>query len=178
MPPMPTKNFTRILLIFCIVLMNIGCDQASKKIVREKIADNATISVIKDHLTLTRVENSGAFLSLGNELQGAMRNTLLNGLPLLALVLGLAYIMYKKNLSPLVLLGICFIIGGGFGNLYDRLTYGSVTDFMHIRLFGLQTGVFNMADVSIMTGSFLVALAAFLPHRKAAEKDETPATVA
>lgn len=172
---MPTRTFTRILFIFCIVLMNIGCDQASKKIVREKIADNATISVISDHLTLTRVENSGAFLSLGNELKGAMRNTLLNGLPMLALILGLGYILYKKNLPPLVLLGICFIIGGGFGNLYDRLTYGSVTDFMHIRLFGLQTGVFNMADVSIMTGSFLVAIASLLPNQPKHTEAETPA---
>lgn len=162
---MLTRTFSRILFICCIVLLNIGCDQASKKIVREKIADNATISVIKDHFTFTRVENSGAFLSLGNELTGAMRNTLLNGLPMLALILGLAYIIWKRNLSPLVLLGICFIIGGGFGNLYDRLTYGSVTDFMHIRLFGLQTGVFNMADVSIMTGSFLVAIASLFPQR-------------
>ncbi len=161
-----TRSFTRILFIFCIVLLNIGCDQASKKIVRTRIADNATISVIKDHLTLTRVENSGAFLSLGNELKGTLRSTLLNGLPMLALVLGLAYILYKKSLSPLILLGICFIIGGGFGNLYDRLTYGSVTDFMHIRLFGLQTGIFNMADVSIMTGSLLVAIASLVPQKK------------
>ena len=158
--------------------MNIGCDQASKKIVRNKIADNATISVIKDHLTLTRVENSGAFLSLGNELKGAMRNMLLNGLPMLALILGLGYILYKKNLSPVILLGICFIIGGGFGNLYDRLTYGSVTDFLHIRLFGLQTGVFNMADVSIMTGSFLVAIASLLPQKpKAADTDTAVETI-
>lgn len=175
---MPTRTLTRILFIFCIVLMNIGCDQASKKIVRNKIADNATISVIKDHLTLTRVENSGAFLSLGNELKGAMRNMLLNGLPMLALILGLGYILYKKNLSPVILLGICFIIGGGFGNLYDRLTYGSVTDFLHIRLFGLQTGVFNMADVSIMTGSFLVAIASLLPQKpKAADTDTAVETI-
>jgi signal peptidase II len=169
---MNRRNIIRVLIIFSVIILNIGCDQASKQIVRQKIADNATISVIKNHLTLTRVENSGAFLSLGNELQGAMRNTLLNGLPLLALVLGLGYIIYKRNLSPLVLLGICFIIGGGFGNLYDRLTYGSVTDFMHIRLFGLQTGVFNMADVSIMTGSFLVALAALLPQKKQLQAEE------
>jgi signal peptidase II len=62
----------------------------------------------------------------------------------------------KKNLSNLTIIAICFIVGGGIGNIYDRLIYGSVTDFLHIDFIIFQTGIFNMADVSIMTGTFIV----------------------
>ena len=48
-----------------------------------------------------------------------------------------------------------FAIGGGIGNIYDRLVHGSVTDFMHINFGLFQTGIFNMADVSITTGMFI-----------------------
>ncbi|MCY1383789.1 Lipoprotein signal peptidase [compost metagenome] len=48
--------------------------------------------------------------------------------------------------------GICCLIGGGIGNVYDRIVYGSVTDFMHIDFVLFKTGIFNIADISIMTG--------------------------
>lgn len=53
-------------------------------------------------------------------------------------------------------MGISFVIGGGIGNLYDRVLYGSVTDFMHLKFGIFQTGIFNMADVSIMLGMLII----------------------
>ena len=53
------------------------------------------------------------------------------------------------------------IIGGGIGNLYDRVVFGRVTDFLHMNFHFFQTGVFNMADVSIMTGTFIMLLGIF-----------------
>ena len=49
-------------------------------------------------------------------------------------------------------IGMCFLIGGGIGNIIDRLLYGSVTDFLHIDFGLFRTGIFNLADVSIMVG--------------------------
>ena len=49
-------------------------------------------------------------------------------------------------------IALCFLIGGGIGNLYDRILHGSVTDFMHMDFYIFQTGVFNFADISIMIG--------------------------
>ena len=60
-----------------------------------------------------------------------------------------------------MLIGLCFVIGGGVGNLLDRIVYGSVTDFLYLKFGIFQTGIFNMADVSIMTGMFLVFLQFF-----------------
>jgi signal peptidase II len=46
-------------------------------------------------------------------------------------------------------------------NIYDRIQYGSVTDFLHINLGVFQTGIFNMADVSITTGTCMILVDLF-----------------
>jgi signal peptidase II len=80
---------------------------------------------------------------------------------MVSLGLGFFYLMTKRNLTNMTIVGICFIIGGGAGNIYDRLIYGSVTDFLHIDFVIFQTAIFNMADVSIMTGVFAIVFDAF-----------------
>lgn len=137
---------------------NIGCDQISKQIVRQRIAYNEHISFIKGYFILTKIENTGAFLSVGDSLPSPIKILLLSILPLAVLVLAFIYVLTKKNLSDITVLGICFIIGGGIGNVYDRLIHGSVTDFLHIDFVVFKTGIFNLADVSIMLGIFMILL--------------------
>jgi signal peptidase II len=163
----------RILTIIGILTLNISCDQISKNIARNRIEDHEQISVVDNYITLMRVENTGAFLSLGNSLPKMVRFILLSLIPLAILGFGIGYLFTKKNLSKSMLLGFAFVIGGGIGNLYDRLVYGSVTDFMHIDFVIFQTGIFNMADVSIMTGMAIVIIGSFLERPK--EDAVTPA---
>jgi signal peptidase II len=63
------------------------------------------------------------------------------------------------------LAGFCFIIGGGIGNLFDRIFRGSVTDFLYIKFGIFHTGIFNLADVSIMSGMFIVLIQFFLKRK-------------
>jgi signal peptidase II len=112
--------------------------------------------VVSNYLTLTKVENTGAFLSLGNSLPQEMKRIILVILPMLALGFAIVYMLTKNNLSNLTLTGICFVVGGGIGNIVDRFLYGSVTDFLHMDFVLFQTGIFNMADVSVMVGVFIL----------------------
>jgi signal peptidase II len=163
---MHKKAILRAIVIFSILAINVGCDQISKSMVRNRIDENEQISVVKNYVRLMRVENEGAFLSLGNSLPKVVRFILLSLVPLAILGFGIGYLFTKKNLSKTMLLGFAFVIGGGIGNLYDRLIYGSVTDFMHIDFVIFQTGIFNMADVSIMTGMTIVIIGSFLDRPK------------
>ncbi len=152
----------RITLILLIVTANIGCDQATKTIVRQRIGYGDTLLLLDHHLTLTRVENTGAFLSLGASLSPVIKTILLMGLPILALLAGLFYLLTNRKLAKMPLLGGCFVIGGGIGNVLDRVLYGSVTDFLHLRFGIFQTGIFNGADVSIMLGVGIMLFWSFL----------------
>lgn len=158
---MNTKFLIRTLIICGVLLVNIGCDQVSKNIVRQNIEYHERIELIDDYLTLTKVENSGAFLSLGNSLAGPLRFILLLLLPALALIYGTVFLLTKTQASKPMIFGLACIIGGGVGNLYDRFLYGSVTDFLHIDFVIFQTGIFNMADVSIMLGFFVLIVDSF-----------------
>lgn len=147
----PKHSFSITFLIF-FLLLNIGCDQVSKNIVRNNISYYEHISIVKDRFTLTKVENSGAFLSLGDNMPYLLKLLFLTGLPILFLGYGLYFLLAKRNLPRSMQIALCFLIGGGIGNLYDRIVHGSVTDFMHIDFYFFQTGVFNFADISIMIG--------------------------
>jgi signal peptidase II len=116
------------------------------------------IHFLDDHLTVTRVENSGAFLSTGDSLPLSVKQILLSLIPLIVIFLGLVYVFVKPGISNNMLIGLCFVIGGGLGNLFDRITYGSVTDFLHVKMGFFQTGVFNFADVSIMIGMSIILI--------------------
>lgn len=162
---MKSKTFLRTTLIFLVLALNIGCDQVSKSIVRHHMNYYSHIGYLNDHITISKVENSGAFLSLGDSLSGPSRTILLNALPLLAVLFGLYYIL-SRELNRYTLLGVIMVVGGGLGNVYDRIAHGSVTDFLYINFVIFQTGVFNIADVSIMIGVFLIALQAWLERKK------------
>lgn len=155
-------NFVRTLFLLLIVFANIGCDQLSKNVVRNHINPTETISLLNNHLVLMNVENTGAFLSLGDSLAAPYRIFLLAILPLLALISALIYLLFFQHYNILLAVGLSFIVGGGLGNLIDRILRGSVTDFLFIHSSLFRTGIFNLADVAIMFGSSLLIVPALL----------------
>lgn len=159
---MNQKGIFRTIIIIFILISNIGCDQVSKNIVRNNMHYHEQISVIDHYFTLTKVENTGAFLSFGVLFPPVVKLILLTILPLIVIALALIYILTKQQISNWRIIGICFIIGGGLGNIYDRIAFGSVTDFLHIDFVLFQTGIFNIADASVMLGMFLILLENFI----------------
>jgi len=156
----------RNLLIVLLLVSNVGCDQIAKIIVRQKVETNARISLVDDYLTLTKVENTGAFLSMGNKLPRSVYVILMIVLPLLALGYGVFYLLTKNNLSKLLTVGICLVIGGGLGNIIDRILFGSVTDFLYFNFVIFHTGVVNIADISVTAGIFIALYDVYINKRK------------
>lgn len=152
-------------IIILIIMLNLGFDQVSKIIVRNEVGHNELISIFGNWFTLTKVENTGAFLSAGSALPDLIRIILLSVFPIIFLAYGLYMVLAKRNMSNLQIVGWCFVIGGGTGNLYDRIVHGSVTDFLHLDLGLFQTGIFNLADVSIMIGMLIIITGQFF-HKK------------
>ena len=158
----------RILFVLFMVMLNVGCDQATKVAARNNIDRHETIEVVGSMFVLMKVENTGAFLSAGSGFSEPVRIAILLVLPAIILLLVLLYALRQKGLPRGALLGLACIVGGGIGNLYDRTLYGSVTDFMLIDFDVVRTGIFNMADVSIMVGVGLV----LLNYKKMSQNDK------
>ena len=165
-------NIKRIVLIITLIILNIGCDQISKKMVRDQVEFRSTTEIIGEKFILTNVENTGAFLGMGSELNPIVKTILLLILPIAVLLFVLRYLLTKNDIDNLTVIGLSFIVGGGIGNMYDRILYGQVTDFFHIDLGGIfKTGIFNMADVSVMVGMGFILLAGFVYRKKKPTKE-------
>ena len=155
---MKISRSLRMLLIFALILINVGCDQVSKSVARNHIDETERISVIGEYVVLLKTENKGAFLGFLSSMENPiLKSIFLIILPIAVLFFILRMIIIDTKLDRYMIIGLCCIIGGGIGNLYDRILYSSVTDFMHIDLGGVfRTGIFNMADVSVMLGTGLL----------------------
>src|ERR1700740_2000270 len=117
---MTSNKTTRIIFIIVLLAVSIGLDQLTKILVRNHMDYYDEYSYLHHHVTIHRVDNTGAFLSLGDSLSGPMRYILLNILPLMAVLFGLYYVFTRPNLNRTTLIAIILIIADGLGNLYDR----------------------------------------------------------
>ena len=153
---MKAKRAIRNFLILFLIFSNVSCDQISKNIVRQKMEYNSHIDLIGKYLILTKVENTGAFLGLGDSIPRPVYKLFMILLPLIVIGYGLYYLMKRNNLPKLLMIGISFAIGGGLGNIYDRILFGSVTDFLYFDFVFFHTGIVNMADISVTIGFFII----------------------
>ncbi len=158
---MKFNSAIRTLLILLIVFANAGCDQFSKAVVRDNVQEYEQIELLNDNFILTKVENRGAFFGLGENLPPLIKKITLSLIPIIAMLAILMFTLAGKGLSGTTVFGLACMVGGGIGNIFDRVVYGSVTDFLHINLGGIfKTGIFNLADVSIMFGLLVIIFGA------------------
>ena len=110
-------------------------------------------------VNLRPVENRGMAFSM---LSG---QTLALTLVTAALIAALAGWLIARPESPRLLrAGLWLIVGGGLGNLYDRLTRGGVADFIELAF--VRFAVFNVADICICVGAALAALGVLMTERR------------
>lgn len=125
------------------------------------------IDIIKDYFQLIWVENKGAFLGMGSDMNPTLRLIFLLILPTVVLLYVIYYIVKTKELDRLSLIAFCCIVGGGIANVFDRIVYGQVTDFFFIDLGGVfKTGIFNIADISVTTGMILLLYSGIFNNKK------------
>ncbi len=119
-------------------------------------------ALIPGVVNLRPVENRGMAFSM---LSG---QTLALTLVTAALIAALAGWLIARPESPRLLrAGLWLIVGGGLGNLYDRLTRGGVADFIELAF--VRFAVFNVADICICVGAALAALGVLMTERRRAD---------
>jgi signal peptidase II len=148
------RNWLKVLLFCLTSVMFIGCDRITKNLAKEHLMFRAPISYFHNTVRLEYVENTGAAMSLGDQLSKPLSFWLLSIIPLIFLLSLFTYAIIKMaELSLLKTLSFSLIIAGGLGNIIDRILFDRhVTDFMNIGIHNLRTGIFNFADVCVTAG--------------------------
>ena len=145
----------RALLVFTLLLATVGCDQATKVLARDSLSYRST-SYLWDLLRLQHSENAGAFLSMGAGLENSTRFWIFT-VGVSIFILGALWILIrKKDLDRWTTVSLTLLVGGGIGNLIDRVTKGTVTDFLNVGIGELRTGIFNVADMAIVAGVLIL----------------------
>lgn len=144
----------RLIVAAVTGLVVLAADQASKAWALASLPYDRMVRVIPHWFGFGLVRNSGAaFGSL------AGRNGLLTVVTAGLLVV-FAWLLYRGSLStPLAAISLGAVLGGGLGNLIDRIRLQSVTDFIELRPW---PAVFNLADVAIRLGAVLLVVSVFL----------------
>jgi signal peptidase II len=143
--------------ILLLIVFNIAIDQISKVIVRANIDPTDRINVIGDTFLMMNVENTGAFLGMGSDMNPTLKLIFLLVLPVLVLGYLIYYIITNKALDKLSLIALSCIAGGGIANVFDRIVRQSVTDFFYLDFGGVfRTGIFNVADMSVTFGMIIL----------------------
>lgn len=148
---------------FVLALLIVVMDWVSKTWALAHLSDN--MIVINSWFNLNLAFNHGAAFSF---LAGAggWQRWALGGFALLVSV-WLAYSLVKEKMPALVCLAYGAILGGSVGNLYDRIVYGYVIDFIQWHYQGRAFPTFNIADCGITIGVGLLFIAWFvLPEER------------
>lgn len=125
-------------------------DQIIKIFVSQNLKSAGTVNVFGDVFKLTYVENRGVAFGMFQGMQWIF--VILT----LAMLGFLIYLMFKKRpKAKLFYVSAALIIGGGIGNLIDRVFYGYVIDYLSLSFF---PPVCNFADYCITIGVFLLAV--------------------
>jgi signal peptidase II len=153
-----SRGVLRFFYLFVAALV-ILADRLSKAFIRTHIAlDVGSVPVIPHFLSITHVENTGAAFSLFAAWPSRVRVPLLVGFSILALIV-VGYLLWNTvERFTWSGLALALILGGAIGNLYDRILYGHVTDFVHCYIGAYSWPDFNLADSAIVVGSILLAL--------------------
>lgn len=147
-----------LLLSSVIVLL----DRLSKLWIGKHIPRGNFITIIPGVFRLSHVFNTGAAFSLFAEsLSPALvRNGLIAfSVVAVVVVLGMIWRMGRRVSLTGVALGL--ILGGAIGNLYDRIRFSYVVDFLEVKLVHYHWPDFNLADSAIVIGACLLLLEIF-----------------
>lgn len=139
--------------IYSIGLIIFIIDRFIKYMVMHHLIELKEHSIIKNFFSICYVKNDGAAFSI---LQG--KTILLVLISLIMLYLLDRYISGIKKDNKLELISFGLIIGGILGNLFDRLIYHSVIDYLLFKFGNYTYPVFNFADSCIVIGVILLVI--------------------
>ena len=144
-------------------------DFFSKKLIqRTMVPYGETVPLIEGFARLRFIYNEGIAFGLH---AGPFSGWLLISVSLAVTCTLIWYILFSGYHDVSGLVGLCLITGGACGNLYDRIAFGQVVDFIEIGIHELTWPVFNVADMAVTCGAVLLALRLFFHNPAPGDQD-------
>jgi len=156
----------KIALVLVLAAGVVVADLVTKAIFERAFYGQPTLHLLGDTVRVGFVLNTGVFLSLGHALSPAMRFWLFVVGVGAVLTTLLALTLKDPRFRTAEVAAVAAIVGGGIGNLVDRVQLGAVRDFLNVGIGSLRTGIFNVADMAITFGGIALILLPFIRRRR------------
>jgi signal peptidase II len=154
-------------ILLTITALVVLADRLSKAWVVRHIPEDTTIPVWDHIFRLSHVRNPGAAFSLFTEsTHPALTHNLLTGFSIVAGAAVLIILLRIGRHFSATALALALILGGTIGNVWDRLRYGMVTDFLEVHIVHYHWPDFNIADSCIVIGGILLVLDSLRPRHE------------
>ena len=144
-------------LIYYISFFLFILDQIIKILIQKNMSLYQEKTIIPSFFSLYYVKNTGAAFSI---LQDSSSIILL--ISILSIITINYYIVKEKKMTKLSKISFGLLLGGIYGNLFDRIFYRSVIDYLSFSVFNYSFPIFNLADIGITVGVGLIILETIL----------------
>ena len=156
-----TFKFKDRLPFAVLVLVVLGLDRWTKWLIHSRLLLNQTILIIDGFLNITYVQNTGVAFGILDAASLPLKSAALATLTIAAIAGVIVYSLRTPVNQRLLQVALSLILAGALGNLYDRIHYGYVIDFIEVYFRNYRWPSFNIADSAITVGVALLALEIF-----------------
>ena len=163
------KAVKKHLLWFVTTVVCIILDQLTKWLAVKYLTTVATVPLIEGALHLTYVENTGASFGMLKDHRWVFMTVSV------VMIIGIVvFLAFQKKIPTMMGLSLGMILGGGIGNMIDRIMLGYVVDFIDFRL--INFAVFNGADSFICVGAAILFVVVLKTDTESDKKKRTEKT--
>jgi signal peptidase II len=154
---MSSKFQARLPYLF-LVILTLCLDRWTKSLIQNRFSLNESVSVIDGLFNITYVRNTGVAFGIFSSISSPAKSILLSLFTAIAAVVVVIYSVRSPVRNRLLQAALGFILGGALGNLYDRIRFGYVIDFLEFYFRSYHWPSFNVADSAISTGVVLLGI--------------------
>jgi signal peptidase II len=156
MSEIANHNYALRKYFFLIAALVVLLDRISKWAVAASLPLHDSLTVIPGFFDINHVENTGAAFGLFAESTVHWKVAALVTFSLIALIIVTILLWKNSHTVNTMTVGLSLILGGAFGNLWDRVVAGHVVDFLDFHIGTYHWPAFNVADSAIVVGAILL----------------------
>jgi len=162
-----SRPTSKLPVLFGISALIVLLDRITKLWVSRHIELGSARTVIPRIFSISHVQNDGAAFSLfAASSRPQLVRVALIGFSIIAAIAVFGFLIKMGRQLTATTLALALILGGAIGNVYDRLAYGTVVDFLEVHIivgsWNYHWPDFNVADSAIVVGGILLFLGALL----------------
>ena len=164
---MGNEKLNKLLIGFALLIICFALDRLTKIYILDILIDSGNVDIyINKYLNFYLVWNTG----IGFGLFSSENILFYNLFTLIIVIINLVILYFAFIETKFNSFFLMIILGGSLGNLFDRLYYSAVPDFIDLNYAGYHWFIFNVADIFITIGIICLILSEFIFYKKKDEK--------